>query len=40
MESDRSVDDNKFMALAREVISEEHDFLEEIGRLGLPKRKP
>ena len=43
MKSERSVVRGRFMEAALEVVEQEHDFLEEIGRLGLRKvvaRKP
>ena len=38
MKSERSVVRSRFLEAALEVVKEEHDFLEEIGRLGLPKK--
>ncbi len=38
MKSERSVVKSRFMDIAFEVIREEHEFLEEIGRLGMSKK--
>jgi len=38
MKSENSVVKGRFLDIALEVIREEHEFLEEIGRLGMSKK--
>lgn len=38
MKYERSVVKSRFMDIALVVIREEHEFLEEIGKLGLSKK--